>query len=316
MTTWLVLAASLPAQPSGLRVRIWRSLKSTGCATLRDGVYLLPESAPTAAGLWQIEAAIRAGGAEAHLLVTTARDAAQEANFRARFDRKPQYAEFAQALKQAGKAVHTGAEPALRKHLRGLEQQLQAVRSIDFFAGAAADQARAGLDALRARIEKRLSPGEPPDAGAQALGRLEAADFQGRTWATRRRPWVDRLATAWLVVRFIDESARFVWLKDAGKCPKSALGFDFEGARFSHGGGLVTYEVVARSFGVDADPAIRRLGDLVHSIDVGGAAVVEEAAGIESIVRGLQAQHAGDEALRIASLPLFDALLASMRASP
>ncbi|HJV71902.1 chromate resistance protein ChrB domain-containing protein [Ideonella sp.] len=311
MTDWLVLAAALPAHPSALRVRVWRALKATGAGTLREGVYLLPQSAPTAGALWQLERTIADAGADAHLLVVAARDATQEAAFRALFDRSALYAELLQTIKETRSALGSASEAALHKTLRGLDQQFAAVRATDFFPARPAERAAAALTALRREIEARLSPGEPTPKAA-AIEPLPVEDFQGRTWATRRRPWVDRLATAWLVQRFIDRSPRFVWLADPARCPKTALGYDFDGARFSHVGERVTFEVVARSFGLDADPALQRLGQIVHFIDVGGVPV-DEAAGIEALVRGLQAQHPNDDTLLTAALPVFDTLYTAMK---
>ena len=311
MIDWLVLTASLPTSPSGLRVRIWRALKATGCATLRDGVYILPATASSADALWAIEKSIQEGGADAHMLKLQARDAAQEKTFRTLFDRSEQYADFAQSLKDARKAVKAGSEPELHKLLRALDQQLQAIQVTDYFPGQAAKDAAAGLATLRAEVEKKLSPGEPT-AHAGIIVRLPKASFQGRTWATRQRPWVDRLATAWLVQRFVDTKPKYLWLADPKKCPKTALGFDFDGARFSHADGKVTFEVVAHSFGLEEDAAIRRLGELVHCIDIGGIAV-DEAAGIETLVRGLQAQHADDDKLLVAACALFDTLYTALR---
>ncbi len=310
MIDWLVLTASLPTSPSGLRVRIWRALKVIGCASLREGVYILPAAAPSAADFRAIEQAIQAGGAEAHMLELQARDAAQEKSFRALFDRQAQYADFAQSLKSARRLVKTSGEPALHKRLRQLGEQLQAIRAADYFPGKPGAAAAAGLEMLRAEVEARLSPGEP-GPGRGSVERLEKASFQGKTWATRRRPWVDRLATAWLILRFVDASPRFVWLADARKCPKSALGFDFDGARFTHTGGLVSFEVVAHAFGLDEDAALARLGELVHYIDVGGIPV-DEAAGVEAVIRGLQARHDDDDALLAASCAVFDALHAAL----
>jgi len=311
MTDWLVLTASLPTTPSGLRVRIWRALKTTGCATLREGVYILPATAGSANDLWAIEKAIQEGGADAHMLTLQARDAMQEKTFRALFDRSEQYADFAQSLKDARKGVKTAGEPGLRKLLRGLDQQLQAIRAADYFPGKAGASAVDGLETLRAEVEKRLSPGEPtPSAGA--IGRQAKESFQGKTWATRKRPWVDRLATAWLVQRFVDAKPRFLWLDDPKKCPKTALGFDFDGARFTHVGDKVTFEVVAHTFSLEDDAALKRLGELVHYIDIGGIPV-DEAAGVETMVRGLQAQHGNDDALLAASCAFFDTLYAALR---
>lgn len=306
MTDWLILTATLPTKPSALRVRVWRNLKATGAGTLREGVYLLPTHAPSAPALWELERTIAEAGAQAHLLQVQARDAAQEAAFQALFDRADLYGELLQSIKEARSSLARAADDSLQKQLRQLEQQLQSIRNSDFFPGKPAEKTAAALAALRREIELKLCPDEPA-ARPAALRSLAVADHQGRTWATRRRPWMDRLASAWLISRFIDAQPHFLWLSDARRCPKSALGYDFDGASFSHVGELVTFEVMAASFALNSDPALQRLGALVHYIDVGGIPV-EEAPGLERLVRGLQAQHADDDQLLQAALPLFDAL--------
>lgn len=311
MADWLILTATLPTHPSALRVRVWRALKATGAATLREGVHVLPTTAPTADALRVIERTIADAGADAHLLEVTARNPAQEQSFRALFDRTEHYAELLQSIKEARRLTAKESETESRRALRTLDQQFQSLRAIDFFGGAKAQTTDAALGALRREIDLRWSPGEPSSSVA-VIERQRVADHQGRTWATRKRPWVDRLATAWLVCRFIDEKPTFVWLADPAKCPKKALGYYFDGARFTHVAGKVTFEVVAAAFGLDErDPALRRVGALVHAIDVGGSAV-DEAAGVEMLVRGLQARHRRDDALLAAALPLFDAIYAAM----
>jgi hypothetical protein len=313
MINWLILTATLPTHPSGLRVRVWRALKATGAGTLREGVYVLPATAPTAKALRDIEKTIADAGAEAHLLEVRARDSAQEETFRGLFDRSELYAELMQSIKEAGKSLAKTSEAELHKALRGLEQQYRQIESGDFFAGPIRDRAADALASLRRAIELHLSPDEPAPQQA-AIERLSAKDFQGRTWATRKRPWVDRLATAWLVKRFVDKKPAFLWLANARKCPKDAVGYDFDGATFTHVGELVTFEVVARSFGLDEQPAIRRMANLVHYIDVGGIPQ-DEAPGLEMLVRGLQAQHTDDDALLRAALALFDTLHAALEAA-
>ena len=139
--------------------------------------------------------------------------------------------------------------------------------------------------------------------------RLQVADFQGRLWATRERPWVDRLASAWLIRRFVDPQARIQWLARIEDCPSDALGFDFDGATFSHIGSRVTFEVLAASFVLD-QPALGRLGLLVHYLDVGGVQP-PEAAGIESVLHGMRESISNDDPLLEAASSVFDGLLAS-----
>ena len=313
MNDWLILTATLPTTPSGLRVRVWRALKATGAGTLREGVYVLPAIAPSAPALRELAKTIADAGADAHLLELRARDAAQEQAFRALFDRSEHYAELLQAVKDARKSIGKATEAELHKTLRNLEQQLQQIQASDFFPSEDGTRCVDAVTTLRREIELHLSPDEPSPTKA-VVPSLAIADYQGRTWATRKRPWVDRLATAWLVSRFIDKSPSFIWLSDPKKCPKSALGYDFDGATFTHVGELVTFEVVAKSFGLDEKPALARLGQLVHYIDVGGISL-DEAPGIEMIVRGLQAQYADDDELLEAAFAFFDTLHAALKAT-
>jgi hypothetical protein len=134
---------------------------------------------------------------------------------------------------------------------------------------------------------------------------LNPKDYQGRLWATRERPWIDRLASAWLVRRFIDPEARFIWLATPADCPSDALGFDFDGAPFTHVGAKVTFETLLASFGLANDAALQRLGGLVHYLDAGGLPVAE-AAGLETLIRGMRQRLADDDALLAEAGKVFD----------
>jgi hypothetical protein len=146
-----------------------------------------------------------------------------------------------------------------------------------------------------------------PRAGTGEIRRLATADFRGRTWATRKHLWVDRMASAWLIKRFIDRKAKFLWLDSPKKCPKTALGFDFDGAAFTHVGSRVTFEVLAASFELDEDPALAKIGAIVHCLDVGGVPV-PEAAGIEAVLAGLRAATPDDDKLLADAGRIFDGL--------
>jgi len=119
--------------------------------------------------------------------------------------------------------------------------------------------------------------------------------------------WVDRVASAWLIRRFIDPDARFLWLQTPQDCPADAIGFDFDGAAFTHTGQRVTFEVLVASFALETDPALSRMGVLVHTLDVGGVPV-PEAAGFEVILTGMRASGADDDQMLAAMMPVLDAL--------
>ncbi|MBI5790157.1 MAG: chromate resistance protein [Rhodocyclales bacterium] len=290
---FLALFVSLPARQTAGRMRIWRALRALGCATLRDGVYLLPESAEHAAALARIAGEVLSVAGSADLYLLGGRDVAQQARIVALFGRDADYAELMRAI---------GATDAGDgKALRSLRRDLAALVAVDFFPGEAQRQAQAALAALEA-----AATGEPAAATGE-IRRVASADFQGRTWATRKNLWVDRMASAWLIRRFIDQKAKFLWLDNPKKCPKSALGFDFDGAAFTHVGGRVTFEVLAASFGLEGDAALARIGAIVHCLDVGGVPVAE-AAGIEAVLAGLRAAAADDDELLIEAGRIFDGL--------
>jgi hypothetical protein len=126
--------------------------------------------------------------------------------------------------------------------------------------------------------------------------------YRGRTWATREHLWVDRVASAWLIRRFVDPEARFLWLKRIKNCPKKAVGFDFDGAEFTHVGNKVTFEVLLTSFGLEHDAGLARVGALVHHLDVGGIPVAE-GAGLATIMAGARSSQPDDDALMNAMTP-------------
>lgn len=309
---WLALVTTLPTTPSAVRVRTWRALKGAGCGPLRDGVYLLPARPECARLLEELADAVRVADGEATVLEFAARDDEQQVQFQRLFDRSEEFKAFAADLARSRRSLRSADAVSGRRLLRTLAQRLDGLRRIDFFADGSGDEAAAALERVRIDCESRWSPGEPTGQPAATIDLLDLADYQGRLWVTRERPWVDRLATAWLIQRFVDPTARFGWLKPKGKPPKGALGFDFDGATFTHVAGKVTFEVIAASFGLDDDATIRHIGEAVHYIDIGGAAS-EEAAGIEAMVRGLQAQHDDDDALLAAAVHVFDALYAGLQ---
>jgi len=255
---FLALFVSLPTRQAAGRMRIWRALRGLGCATLRDGVYLLPEAPQHAAALASIVEDVLAVHGSADLYRLEGRDPGQQAQLVALFNRSADYARLLHVIAAAAD------DP---RSLRALRRDFNALSAIDYFPGEAQRQAQAALASLEA------SAGGEPSATSGRIRRLASADFQGRTWATRKGLWVDRMASAWLVRRFIDRKAKFLWLDNPRKCPKSAIGFDFDGAAFSHADGRVTYEVLAASFGLEDDPALLRIGTIVHCLDIGGVPV-------------------------------------------
>jgi len=303
-TAWLLLVISLPTASGTARMRIWRALKSLGCVALRDGAYLLPEAAESRKALRDLgDECIREGGS-AWLMSVVPGSAEEADSWRQLFDRSEQYAELRAEWKRTHRTLPSLPLAELARLRQRLQRDLEALRSIDFFPAESSAEAEAAWLEFAKRIDGFLAPDEPRETAGR-VPRLDAAKYRGRTWATRRRLWVDRVASAWLIRRFIDPEAKFRWLARPSECPKSALGFDFDGATFTHVGDRVTFETLLASFGLDGDPALLRLGSMVHMLDVGGEQV-PEAAGFEAVMSGARERLADDDVLLLEMTAVLD----------
>ncbi|GJJ03236.1 hypothetical protein RugamoR64_37740 [Duganella rhizosphaerae] len=276
-------------------MRIWRTLKGLGCCALRDGAYLLPDQDTLRRQLDELAGETIREGGTAWLLTVQADSDEQGRMYQALFGRSEDYAAFSKTL-LAARQEFTNAIPAdLNRSLRKLRRDYEAIRTIDYFPDETSASAEAAwLDFVTA-AEAVLSPGEPQAInGAVAL--LDRASYRARTWATRRHLWVDRAASAWLIRRFIDPQASFLWLDSPADCPADALGFDFDEATFTHVGDRVTFEVLRASFGLDYDKGLMGLGAMVHALDMGGS-FVPEAAGFEAMLGGVRQRVSDDDQL-------------------
>lgn len=306
---WLCFITSLPTENATLRQRSWRALKACGSAVLRDGVYLLPDQGSHKSVLDAIAQDVLDGGGTALVLVT-AEPAGH--NFKMLFDRKSEYVALLEQVTKAGAGLTHTSIHDVQKQARKLRKAFSQLCDIDFFPGQAQSQLSSALNDLEQTCANALSPHEPR-TNSGSIAALQIKDYQGRVWATRSRPWVDRLASAWLIRRFIDTSATITWLKNPEDCPKNALGFDFDGATFSHVDSRVTFEVLAASFGLTS-PAVVRLGLLIHYLDVGGVQPAE-ACGIESLLHGLLQTIEDDDQLLATASTVFDGLLFAFQQS-
>ena len=308
---WSILLVTLPTQPNAVRLRIWRALKALGCAALRDGAYVLPLSEAPALEALAVE--VRDNGGQASVLTLCPKDEAQKQDVLAQFDRAEAYVAWNESVKLAFSIFQTLPEAEARKRLRNITEALLAIKRIDYYPSDEAFKNDAMLTLLRQAFDTRFSKGEPHPAPGK-IARLDVAKFQRKRWATRERPWVDRMACAWLIKRFIDPQAQFVWLQDPTKAPRNVLGFDYDGARFTHmgtqGQERVSFEVLMASFGLDADLQLATIAQAVHYLDAGGIPVAL-ATGLEAILGGLREVHADDDALINATGAVFDALYAN-----
>ena len=306
---WLLLITSLSGPSGTPRMRVWRALKARGATILRDGVHLLPAGTQSKALMNDQAAQLRKAGGNAYVIDFTSNDEAQSEHFQGLFERNDDYQRWTEEAVTLVNALAELEEPEGRRQQARLRRELETIVGIDYFPGAARDRAAATLDALESAVNARFSPDEP-SAAEGVIPARKRADFHACRWATRSNIWVDRVACAWLIRSFIDRQAEFLWLARAADCPDDAVGFDFDGATFSHMGKKVSFEVLLQSFGLDQDPALAKLGALVHYLDIGGVPV-PEAAGFVAMLAGAKHANGADDALLDAAGKLLDHLYAA-----
>jgi len=299
----LILILTLSTEQATLRMRVWRTLKASGAAVLRDGVYLMPERPEGRDNFEQIAHEVCAGGGSAFVLLA---EEPEGADFRSLFDRSENYAELMSEIQRTRAALTPDAVLIQLKQIRKLRKAFLKTEAIDFFPSGARRQAESALQELELYVNRIISPDEPQPTQGE-LSPLAVSDFKNKIWVTRSRPWVDRLASAWLIRRFIDPEARFLWLEDIAACPADGVGFDFDGARFSHVDSRVTFEVLLKRFALETRP-LTQFGLLVHYLDIGGVQP-PEAAGVESVLAGLRESITDDDTLLATACTLFDGLL-------
>jgi hypothetical protein len=297
------LVLSLPTRNSTLRMRAWRSLRDAGCAALRDGVYLLPAGSTESGVLPKLAAEIRAAGGFATTVTLKPKSVAEQAEFERLFERSSDYGALVKRIEAARSALARLGGRKAQTAVRRMQQAFNRLARVDFYPGQAKLQAAEALAGLQAALEE--AAGEPRPATKRRLRAVDAKRYRNRVWATRKNPWIDRLASAWLIKRFIDRDARFVWLEHPRQRPKRAVGFDFDGAEFTHVDNRVTFEVLLASFGLERDAALAAIGAAVHFLDVGGIPVAD-AGGLETVLKGVREKAKSDDALAADAMRILD----------
>lgn len=272
---------------------------------LRDGVYVLPAGAAGTPVLADMESGIRAAGGFAMTVELKPRLAGQLPQVRKLFDRSADYGALLRKIDSAQGALLRLGPRRAQTAVQRLQRSFERLSGIDFYPGPARQQAADAITGLRRRFAEAYSGGEPCPS-RRRLRQLDAKRYRKRVWATRGDLWIDRIASAWLIKRFIDRDAKFVWIDRPRDCPKGAVGFDFDGADFTHAGHRVTFEVLRASFGLDDDPALGAIGAAVRFLDIGGIPVAD-AKGLETVLKGIKETCRGDDALLTEAMRILDA---------
>jgi hypothetical protein len=298
---WLVTVAQLPTEDPAARMRMLRTLESLGAAVMREGVYVLPDSPGNRHALERLARYVAQNAGIASVLRVEAADEAQDAQLKRLLDRSARYDELTKIIESLRVGFGVSDASALARVLHKQRRELEAIAALDFFPTAARGRAERALAEAESAVKELLFPAQ--SAGAPAAGE----PLLGRTWATRRPLWADRLACAWLIRRFVDPEAKLHWLDKGAECPPGVIGYAFEGARFTNSESRVTFEQMLAGLGLDANSALARIGGIVHFLEARGTPV-PEAAGVQTLLQGASRRAASDDELLREAEKTFDLL--------
>lgn len=298
---WLVTVTQLPTDDPASRMRMLRTLESLGAAVMREGVYVLPDTPDNRRALERLAQYVAQNAGYASVLRVTASAEAQHAQFRRLFDRSARYEELTKNILSLRGALGVVDASAIARVLHKQRRDLEAIAALDFFPTEARDRTEQTLAQAEAAVRELLFPAQGP-AAPHAV-----EPMQRRTWATRRPLWADRLACAWLIRRFIDSEAKMLWLDKGAACPEEAIGYGYEGARFTNSESRVTFEQMLAQFGMSGHAALGRIGSIVHFLEVRGTPV-PEAAGVQTLLQGAVRRATSDEDLLREAEKTFDLL--------
>jgi hypothetical protein len=313
----MLLIHQIPPSPAYLRVKVGRQLQRIGAVPIKNSVYALPRDDEAQEDFQWVRRAVVKGGGDASIVEARLVDGLSDEQLVALFQaaREADYRELAGEARALGAAMPRRGPAGGRRAEAGgqvarLRRRLAEIEGIDFFGAPGREIA----EGLVAGLEERMKPQtESPEPGKPAL---RPEEHRGRTWVTRSGIKVDRMASAWLIRRFIDPEARFEFVPAKGHLPRPGeLRFDMFEAEFTHEGDLCTFEVLVRRFGLE-DPALRHLAEIVHDVDLkDGKFGREEAAGVGQMVAGIAASCPDDGERLARGCALFDDLRAAFGAA-
>ena len=316
---WLLIFYSVPSHPVSARMKIWRKLAKAGAVPLKGAVYILPASDEHEELFQWIIGEVKSLGGDGAFVRTPAVETIPDPDVRALFNgqRDAEYRKLDKTLdgmerkvQSARKSAIAGTREAVAGLLSGIRKTFEEISSRDFFNAPLGRETAKRIRALEAAL-KVLQ--EPDRAKPAPLARKDPRQYMKKVWVTRKRPFIDRMASAWLIRRFVDPEGtfRFIDEKDRGKLAEGEVPFDMQGGEFTHHGDLCTFEVLVRSFGIK-DKVVRKIAEIVHDLDLkddkyGNAA----GSGIEEVLTGIRKTVKNDADMLEKGIAVFEMMYQS-----
>ncbi len=307
---WLTLLVSVPPTPTRHRVGVWRKLKRMGAVPLRGSAWILPETPETTERFQWLVQEVQTIRGEATLLRVDRIETMTDAQASALFHKAlaPDYEAVTRGCRELAGQVdryrmaHRGSIGQLKSKLEALKRELDRIAAIDYLKSPIGRRTQQQWETLAKRV--RAVEARPATGSGR---RRSALPPPGSVWVTRPRPHIDRIASAWLIKRFVDPQARFAFA-EAEDAAKKGIPYDILGAEFGHHGDDCTFETLVKRFGLK-DRRLRTIAEIVHEADLADAKFTRaESAGIDLALHGIAAATHDDHELLERGMTMFDGL--------
>lgn len=318
---WIIFFYSVPSKPVSSRMKVWRKLIKAGAVQLKGSVYILPFSEDHYEFLQWLVSEIAGMKGDAAFVKIEKIDTMKDPEIIALFNRQraSDYKVIEKALEEIERRLSSTQKggksqnlPNISEYITRLRKDFEEVKKTDFFSSDEGKSLAVGIKQAEAEIRSHSMPGTKMERPA-AISPQSPDDYQGKTWVTRKRPFIDRMASAWLIRKFIDGDSTFSFVdeKDMETDGKHYIAFDVRGGEFTHAGDLCTFEVLLRSFGLK-DKALKKIAEIVHDLDMKDEKFkAAEARGLEDIITGIRKTAKDDREALEKGMDVFEMLYVS-----
>lgn len=294
---WLIFFYSVPSRPVSSRMKVWRRLSKAGAIQFKGAVYILPFNDEHYELLQWLTSEVASMKGEAAFIKADMIEAIKNSAIVDLFNqqRESVYRIIEKKIEDIERklnSVKKGADAKDNKKLSGQfikhQKEFEEIKKVDFFVSKSGNALKKRLANLQAEVNKLSGLKVKAQIAVITPKRIE--NYKGKTWRTRKRPFVDRMASAWLIKRFIDKKAifRFIDEKEIENIDKKSITFDIKDGEFTHRGDMCTFEVIVKSFNLK-DKALKKIAEIVHEIDMKDDKYENmEARGIENILAGIR----------------------------
>jgi hypothetical protein len=297
---WLLLTFTLPVKRASKRVEVWRNLRRYGSVPLGNSGYLLPNSPINQERFEWLAQAIRKYAGEASVVSVQSIDNLSTPQLVTRFT-EARARDYQELIRELQKRSNVAPPKRASGRTSRLRARFREIVEIDFFSSP-----------LQKRVEDLLANADTPPRPRERGAKVRPKDYVGRTWVTRPRPGIDRSASAWLIRKFIDKKARFIFAQEAD-VPSDAVPYDMFRGGFGHRGEDCTFETLRKEFRL-RDTAVTAIGEMVHDADLNdGKFGRKEAFGVDEVLKGFSRKGIPDKELLERGIEMIDGLYHSVQ---